>query len=94
MTNHKVIDAFIKGAIKGKSSNLTIKGDCLLSYSTCICQRVSNSFLVNTTKYSVTTTKAVNYLIQKLPILATRMIKNVRMGSDNLKEHEPERIDI
>src|SRR5574344_1895120 len=85
MTNHEVIENFVKGAVRGKSSHLTIQGTELFSFDTCICQRGSNSFIVNMTKYSQTTTKAVNYLLQNLPILSTRTVFGVKMGTKLLK---------
>lgn len=66
MSNQEVINRFKNGQ-SGKSSNgnlwISYDGDRLFNYSTCIAQRLENgSFVVNSTKYSPTTSKIQNYV--------------------------------
>lgn len=66
MTNRQVINAFVSGK-SGKSSNgnlyVSWDGKRLFNYETCIAQRLSDgTFVVNSTKYSVTTSKIQTYV--------------------------------
>ena len=66
MTNQQVINAFVSGK-SGKSSNGNLYVSCdktrLFNYGTCIAQRLSDgTFVVNSTKYSVTTSKIQTYV--------------------------------
>ena len=63
MTNQEVINAFALGQT-GRSStgNLYSTGDRLVNYVTCIAQRLQDgSIVVNSTKYSPTTSKLQTY---------------------------------
>lgn len=65
MRNIEVIEKFIYGYI-GSGNNLISAGDKLYSYQTCIAERSRKGFIVNKTKYSVTTSKHVGMLLRKL----------------------------
>ena len=63
MKNIDVIKKFIGGEVKGETTNLYIQGDNLINYSTIIAKRTSNGqFLLNTTKYSRSTSVIQNAL--------------------------------
>jgi hypothetical protein len=62
MTNYDLIVAFINGSTKGKASNLYIEGDALVNYWTVIARRVEGVIVMNSHKYSVTTSKIQNYI--------------------------------
>lgn len=66
MTNQQVINNFKCGK-SGKSSNgnlyVSWDGNRLINYNTCIAQRLSDgTFVVNSTKYSPTTSKIQTYV--------------------------------
>jgi hypothetical protein len=91
MKNIDVINAFVSGANKGKTKNLRIEGDKLMNYNTCIAERWDKlggeefGFVVNTTKYSQSTTTIQNKLLTVIPeySLAETLV-NVPMGADSL----------
>ena len=62
MTNQQVGIKFLKGE-KGKSLNMASTGDKLFSYNTVVAQWVGGRMVFNSTKYSRTTSKQVNWLI-------------------------------
>lgn len=64
MKNKDLIYNFIIGYSEGKGSNLYIDDDCLINYSTVIAKRSSEGLLLNTRKYSVTTSKNQTYIRQ------------------------------
>ena len=66
MTNQQVINAFVCGkSAKSSNGNLWVSWDKkrLFNYGTCIAQRLSDgTFVVNSTKYSITTSKIQTYV--------------------------------
>ena len=63
MTTKELIERFVAGGTEGKASGgrLYIDGYKLINYGTCIAERHS-MFLLNTSKYSPTTSKHQNYI--------------------------------
>lgn len=62
MKNREVISAFVNGK-SARTTNLRTDGNKLYNYSTCIGQKLSDgTIIVNSTKYSVTTSKIQTYL--------------------------------
>ena len=61
MTNQQVGEKFLKGE-KGKSLNMTSTGDKLFSYNTIVAQWVDDKIVLNSTKYSATTSRHVYYV--------------------------------
>jgi len=61
MENNRVIEDFLNHK-NSKSSNLISIDDKLISYDTCIAQFYNGYLLINTDKYSVTTSKQQNCL--------------------------------
>lgn len=61
MTNQQVGERFLKGE-KGKSLNMTSTGDKLFSYNTIVAQWIDDKIVLNSTKYSATTSKHVYYV--------------------------------
>lgn len=63
MTVKELCFAYANGQNEGKSSSMHICDGCLFSYDTCIAQRTGkNKYIVNNTRYSVTTSKQQHYL--------------------------------
>lgn len=63
MKNAELVKNFVYGDTKGKTANLKIEGDKLVSYNTVIAQRRAGKvMLINGTKYSPTTSKIQNML--------------------------------
>ena len=64
MNNKSVISAFVNGqSAKSSNNNLRTDGCKLYNYSTCIAQKSSDgTIVVNSTKYSVSTSKIQTYL--------------------------------
>ena len=63
MRKEELLKAFIEGNEKGKGSNLRIEGKFLFNYSTIIAYRIEKDIIiVNSEKYSQTTTKNQNIL--------------------------------
>lgn len=65
MTNQTVVQQFIKGQ-PGKCLSMYTDGHKLFSYNTIIAQREGNIMLVNTTKYSMTTSKHQGLLYREI----------------------------
>lgn len=95
MTNREVVQAFVRGE-KGKSGSLKSTGDKLFSYQTAIAQRVVGNgellsdYVINTTKYSVTTSRHQSLLRRELGGTA-RGVRGVPCGVDELLESNCER---
>lgn len=64
MKNSELIYSFVAGTARdGQHTNsVSVDGNRLFSYATCIAERVGNKIVVNETKYSVTTSKHQSYL--------------------------------
>ena len=66
MRNNDLIDGYLNGMSEGTNwtKNLKIVGPALINYSTIIALRTSEGLMVNTTKYSPTTSKHQNRLLR------------------------------
>lgn len=64
MRNVDVVKEFIRGN-GAYGSNLRSTGDKLFSYSTCIAQFIDGTLYINTTRYSVTTSKHRYYIYRQ-----------------------------
>ena len=64
MKNSELISGFVTGLARdGQHTNsVSVNGNKLYSYATCIAERVDGKIVVNETKYSVTTSKHRSYL--------------------------------
>ncbi len=62
MSKREILEKFVKGAEKGKASNLEIRGNELINYSTVIAKREKGRILLNARKYSQTTTRNQNII--------------------------------
>lgn len=68
MTNQNVIKAFYNqntgNKVESHTGNLyiTTDGKRLMNYGTCLAQRVGNTIIINSSKYSVTTSKIQTWL--------------------------------
>ena len=85
MSNQEVINRF-KNGMKGQSSNgnlwISCDGTRLFNYGTCIAQRTSEGYIVNSTKYSVSTSKIQNYVRNTLRNY--KEVVGIRMGTSYL----------
>lgn len=86
MTNQEVINAFAAGkAAKSSNGNLQSDGRRLWSYSTVIAQRINNGrFIVNITRYSVSTSKVQTYTVRTLPASRCREVSGLPRGTYDL----------
>ena len=91
MKNEEVIKMFANGykkAVQANSVSISAKGNVLYSYGTAIAQRLRNGkFIVNETKYSVTTSKAQSYVRYHIPNELQKIAKNVPMWAHDLKKY-------
>ena len=87
MSNQEVINRFKSGkSAKSSNGNLWVSADKtrLFNYATCIAQRLADgSFIVNSTKYSVSTSKIQNMVRTTLHNYVE--VTNVRMGTSYLR---------
>lgn len=66
--NMEVIELFVLGygerykAVTSHNKNLRIEGNKLVNYGTVLAQLIGNDLIVNTTKYSVTTSKIQTWI--------------------------------
>lgn len=60
MKNVDLIRKFRNGATSGKCGNLKIDGNNLINYSTVIAKRISDGIILNSRKYSRTTSAIQN----------------------------------
>ena len=70
MSNKEVIKSFMEGKVaKSSNGNLWVSwdGKRLFNYTTCICQKYANGYVLNTTRYSNTTSRIQYYLRNMLP---------------------------
>lgn len=72
MKNVDVVRAFVMGEDSVKTKNLKISGDNLINYNTVIAKRERiggnvKKILVNSTKYSATTTRITSQLKRETP---------------------------
>jgi hypothetical protein len=87
MNNQEVINRFKNGQ-SGKSSNgnlwVSADGTRLFNYYTCIAQRLSDgSYVVNSTKYSVSTSK-IQSMVRNTLCNYTE-VRNIKIGTSYLK---------
>ena len=89
--NIDVIHAFIHGGTKTKTKNLRIEDNKLINYGTAIAERYEKmddelGYVVNTTKYSQSTSTIQNALVRELDdrgIYFTN-IRSVKKGAESL----------
>lgn len=65
MQNKDVAKSFVKGVF-ATGSNFYTDGEKIFSYNTIVAQRTNGGYIVNTTKYSCTTSKHQTYLRRAL----------------------------
>lgn len=87
-TNKEVIEAFINNERKNVDSmnvHYYYQSGKLFSYGTCIAQRANSYTIINSTKYSVTTSKH-QYVFRRLIKDISNCIEvyNVPRGAENL----------
>jgi hypothetical protein len=85
MTTEQVMYNFLQGATKGKASSISIDGDKLFNYNTVIAQRINGVIVINTTRYSMTTTKHQNRLRREMPL--ARTVEDVNRGAQDLERY-------
>lgn len=73
MRKEEVITAFLNKKVASNSTgNLSSTGSCLFSYSTCIAEWCKDGeIIINTTKYSTTTSQHQNLLRRRVSISRT-----------------------
>ena len=89
MKNSEVCKVFVNGANEGNGSNMRISNNRLYSYNTCICERFVNgrgqyNFIMNKTKYSVSTARHQYYLRYALRNENVVPANNVPKGANSL----------
>ena len=89
MKNVDVLESFVNGESGAKTKTLFIDGNRLYNYRTCIAERTprtdgSHSFKVNTTKYSNSTTRIQNQLMDLVPIAGLSTVNDIPEGADSL----------
>lgn len=86
--NNEIIKSFING-ISASNRNLRTDGNKLINYYTTIAQRNENGeIIVNSTKYSVSTSKIQSYLryeLSKTPLTCLYTTKHVPLGTYNIE---------
>lgn len=92
MKNSEVCKMFVNGANKGKGNNMRIFNNCLYSYNTCICERFVNehghyNFIMNETKYSVSTNRHQYYLRYALRNENVVEANSVPKGAESLSRY-------
>lgn len=91
MTNREVIISFMNGKVaKSSTGNLYSNGDRLFNYQTCIAEHTGNGkVIVNSTKYSVTTSKLQTYVRYEADRLKGGYIEvtGVQAGRQNLSRY-------
>jgi len=67
MNKKDLLQSFVNGAVTGRGSNLIIKDNELINYSTIIAKRKAGKILLNSNKYSPTTSRNQNIIRQITP---------------------------
>jgi hypothetical protein len=82
MRNEQVIERFINGEQKGKSSNnnLYIEGTKLFNYGTLLAQHHNGKIFINITKYSHSTSTIQNKILRATPKNMIVEVKDVLRG--------------
>jgi hypothetical protein len=92
MKNQDVIEQFvnynIQPNIESHTGNLyiTMSGRKLMNYNTVLAQRVGNDLIINSTKYSVTTSKIQTWL-RRAAYNFIETTKHVPINTNDLKEY-------
>ena len=60
--NDNLVKAFVEGARNLRNGSMSVIGDKLFSYATCIAQRTDEGFIVNLSGYSPTTSRHQSHL--------------------------------
>ena len=81
LSNQAVINAFVNGK-EARNRNMHTDGRKLWSYYTVIAQRIESGFIMNNTKYSVSTSKVQTWTRATLRTYKT--VENVPIGAYDL----------
>ena len=84
MTNQEVISKFVNFAESAATANVRSTGDKLFNYYTCIAQRHEGKYLLNVTRYSITTSKIQCYVRRELSDHDVIEVTSVPRGTRNL----------
>lgn len=89
MKNKDVIECFLSKKI-GNTTHLHSTGDKLISYNTCIVQWDNDKFIVNTTKYSTTSSIHLGLFKRRLgkqnyDLYVCKEVNNIPKNNLNLK---------
>ena len=84
MTNQEVISKFVNFAESAATANVRSTGDKLFNYETCIAQRHEGKYLLNVTRYSITTSKIQCYVRRELSDHDVIEVTSVPRGTRNL----------
>lgn len=86
--NDQLLSAFVNSERQVSVNNLEIIGNKLVNYSTILAEKHGNKFIVNRTKYSVTTRKIQNKLASLIPDNLMIEVTGIRQGySGTLTEY-------
>ena len=81
LSNQAVINAFVNGQ-NASNRNMHTDGVKLWSYYTVIAQRTEDGFIMNNTRYSVSTSKQQTYT--RATLRTYKAVENVPIGTYNL----------
>lgn len=86
MTNAEVMNEFVNGSCdKCSGGSVSLDGNCLYSFNTCIAQRMDNGmFLLNNVKYTITTTRHESMVKKLIPSDKIIMVDNAPSGAKDL----------
>ena len=84
MRNQEVISKFVNFAESAATANVRSNGDKLFNYGTCIAQRHEGKYLLNVTRYSITTSKIQCYVRRELSDHDVIEVTSVPRGTRNL----------
>ena len=84
MRNQEVISKFVNFAESAATANVRSTGDKLFNYYTCIAQRHEGKYLLNVTRYSITTSKIQCYVRRELSDHDVIEVTSVPRGTRNL----------
>ena len=84
MRNQEVISKFAHFAESAATANVRSIGDKLFNYETCIAQRHEGKYLLNVTRYSITTSKLQGHVRWELSGYDVIEVTNVPQGTCNL----------
>lgn len=81
LSNQSVINAFVNGK-EASNRNMHTDGRKLWSYYTVIAQRTEDGFIMNNTRYSVSTSKVQTYT--RATLSTYKAVENVPIGTCDL----------